>query len=123
MSTLAQVKARKNQEVTLARAGDTRWGSHHKIITSLIKMFREVLKVLHYVEEKGANISNRGTTSGLIKYFKTLDFVFLLYLLLYILGLTNTLSRHLQKSDQTILCGMIKILLTWIVLQNLLRKW
>ncbi|GKD62878.1 zinc finger MYM-type protein 1-like protein, partial [Tanacetum coccineum] len=93
----------KNQEVTLARAGDTRWGSHHRTITSLIKMFSDVLKVLHYVEEEGDTISNRGTASGLIKYFKTLDFVFLLYLLLHILGLTNTLSRHLQKSDQTIL--------------------
>ncbi|GJZ29862.1 zinc finger MYM-type protein 1-like protein [Tanacetum coccineum] len=93
----------KNQEVTLARAGDTRWGSHHRTITSLIRMFPEVLKVLHYVEEEGDTISNRGTATGLIKYFKTLDFVFLLYLLLHILGVTNTLSRHLQKSDQTIL--------------------
>ena len=59
--------------------------------------------MLHYVEEEGDSISNRGTATGLIKYFKTLDFVFLLYLLLHILGLTNTLSRHLQKSDQTIL--------------------
>ena len=66
----------KNQEVTLARAGDTRWGSHHRTITSLIKMFPEVLKVLHYVEEEGDTISNRGTTSGLIKYFKTLEFMF-----------------------------------------------
>lgn len=93
----------KNQEVTLARAGDTRWGSHHTTITRLIQMFPEVIKVLHYVEEEGDTISNRGTATGLIKYFKTLDSVFLLYLLLYILGLTNTLSRHLQNSDQTIL--------------------
>ncbi|GKE36709.1 zinc finger MYM-type protein 1-like protein [Tanacetum coccineum] len=89
----------KNQEVTLARAGDTRWGSHHRTITSLIRMFPEVLMVLHYVEEEGDTISNRGTATGLIKYFKTLDFVFLLYLLLHILGVTNTLSRHLQKLE------------------------
>ncbi|GKB34435.1 zinc finger MYM-type protein 1-like protein [Tanacetum coccineum] len=67
----------KNQEVTLARARDKRWGSHHRSITSLIKMFSEVVKVLHYVEEEGDIISNHGTTSGLIK--------------------------HLQKSDQSIL--------------------
>ena len=59
----------KTQEVTLARDGDTRWGSHHRIITSLIKIFSEVLKVLHYVEEEGDTIFNSGTTSRLIKYF------------------------------------------------------
>ncbi|GJY21368.1 zinc finger MYM-type protein 1-like protein [Tanacetum coccineum] len=84
-------------------AHQLQWGSHHRTITSLIRMFPEVLKVLHYVEEEGDTISNRGTATGLIKYFKTLDFVFLLYLLLHILGVTNTLSRRLQKSDQTIL--------------------
>ena len=49
----------KNQEVTIARAGDTRWGSHHKTITSLIQIFSEVLKALHYVEEEGDTIPNR----------------------------------------------------------------
>ncbi|GKB46942.1 zinc finger MYM-type protein 1-like protein, partial [Tanacetum coccineum] len=42
-------------------------GSDHRTVTSLIKMFPEVLKVLHYVEEECDTISNRGTTYGLIK--------------------------------------------------------
>ncbi|GJR23971.1 zinc finger MYM-type protein 1-like protein [Tanacetum coccineum] len=66
----------KNQEVTLARDKDTRWGSHHRTIISLIKMFLEVLKVLHYVEKE---------------------------------GLTNTLSRDLQKSDQIILEAVLLV--------------
>ncbi|GJT53466.1 zinc finger MYM-type protein 1-like protein [Tanacetum coccineum] len=92
----------KNQEVTLVRVGDTRWGSHHGTITSLIKLFPEVLKVLHFVKEDGNTLVNRETTSDLITYFKTLDFVFYLYLL-HILGITDVLSRHFQKKDQPIL--------------------
>jgi len=32
-----------NQEVSLARAGDTRWGSHHRAIISLLRLFLEVV--------------------------------------------------------------------------------
>ncbi|GKB29102.1 zinc finger MYM-type protein 1-like protein [Tanacetum coccineum] len=49
----------KNQEVTLIRAGDTRWGSHHRTITSLIKLFPEVLNVLHYVKEDGNTLKDQ----------------------------------------------------------------
>ncbi|XP_052619618.1 uncharacterized protein LOC111899568 [Lactuca sativa] len=55
---------RLNQEFSLFRAGDTRYGSQYRTIT--------------------------------------LEFVFLLHLILEILGLTNTLSKHLKK-DQDIL--------------------
>ncbi|GKA78864.1 zinc finger MYM-type protein 1-like protein, partial [Tanacetum coccineum] len=49
----------KNQEVTLIRAGDTRWGSHHRTITSLIKLFPEVLNVLNYVKEDGNTLKDQ----------------------------------------------------------------
>nr|GEY63885.1 hypothetical protein [Tanacetum cinerariifolium] len=60
-------------------------------------------EVLHYVKEDGNTLVNRETTSGLITYFKTPDFVFYFYLLLHISGITDVLSRHFQKKDQTIL--------------------
>lgn len=73
-----------NQELSLTRAGDTRWGSHHKTIISLIKLFPEVVLVLKYVEKEGATTSNQTQASGILSYFKTLDFVFYLHLLLHI---------------------------------------
>ncbi|XP_039002711.1 zinc finger MYM-type protein 1-like [Hibiscus syriacus] len=42
-----------NQELSLIRAGDTRWGSHYKTIISLMNLFPEVIEVLKYVEEDG----------------------------------------------------------------------
>ncbi|KAL7590672.1 hypothetical protein Lser_V15G37980 [Lactuca serriola] len=92
-----------NQESSLIRAGDTRWGSHFKTITSLMNLFPEVRHVLAYVEEEGSTLSNRNQAFGILKYFKTLDFVFYLYLMYEILHLTNVLSKHLQKKDQDIL--------------------
>ncbi|KAJ9545408.1 hypothetical protein OSB04_025115 [Centaurea solstitialis] len=92
-----------NQELSLIRAGDTRWGSHYKTIISLMNLFPEVVEVLKYVEEDGSTLSNRNQAYGILSYFKTFDFVFYLHLMLEILGLTNTLSRHLQRKDQDIL--------------------
>ncbi|KAI3496070.1 hypothetical protein L1887_38420 [Cichorium endivia] len=92
-----------NQEISLIRAGDTRWGSHYKTIISLMNLFFEVVEVLKYVEIDGSTLSNRNQAKGILAYFKTLDFVFYLHLMLEILGLTETLSKHLQKKDQDIL--------------------
>ncbi|XP_023740665.1 uncharacterized protein LOC111888789 [Lactuca sativa] len=86
-----------NQEISLVRAGDTRWGSHFKTIVSLVKLFAEVVVVLKYVREKGSTLSNRNQAKGILSYCKTLDFVFLLHLMLEILCLTDTLSKHLSK--------------------------
>ncbi|XP_024977094.1 zinc finger MYM-type protein 1-like [Cynara cardunculus var. scolymus] len=43
----------KYQELSLIRAGDTRWGSRYKTILSLIALFPDVVEVLQYVEEDG----------------------------------------------------------------------
>ncbi|XP_023763640.1 uncharacterized protein LOC111912137 [Lactuca sativa] len=68
-----------------------------------MNLFAEVVEVLNYVKDEGSSLSNRNQAKGIWSYFKTLDFVFLLHLMLEILGLTDTLSKHLQKKDQDIL--------------------
>ena len=88
---------RLNQKISLVRAGDTRWGSHFRTIVSLVNLFAEVVAVLKYVKEEGSTLSNRNQAKGILSYFKTLDFVFLLHLMLEILCLTDTLSKHLSK--------------------------
>ncbi|KAJ9563852.1 hypothetical protein OSB04_009012 [Centaurea solstitialis] len=92
-----------NQEISLIRAGDTRWNSHLKTIMSLITLFPDVIKVLEYVEDDGDNGATRLQASGLLSYFKTFEFVFYMHLMLTILGLTNSLSQALQRKDQDIL--------------------
>ncbi|KAJ9565413.1 hypothetical protein OSB04_001379 [Centaurea solstitialis] len=92
-----------NQEISLVRAGDTRWNSHLRTIMSLIALFQDVINVLEYVEDDGDNGATRLQASGLLSYFKTFEFVFYMHLILTILGLTNSLSQALQRKDQDIL--------------------
>ncbi|KAL7616349.1 hypothetical protein Lser_V15G04463 [Lactuca serriola] len=100
-----------NQKTSLVRAGDTRWSSHYKTIISLKNLFPEVIKVLQYVEEEGSSLNNQNQAYGILSYFKTVDFVFYLHLMLEIFGLTNTLSKHLQRKDQNILqaASLVKV--------------
>ncbi|XP_039135742.1 uncharacterized protein LOC120273164 [Dioscorea cayenensis subsp. rotundata] len=50
----------QNQESSLARPGDTRWGSHYTTILRLISMWTSVLNVLQNVHDDGASNDNRG---------------------------------------------------------------
>ena len=86
-----------NQEQSLQRAGDTRWGSHYKTLKSLCNLFPEVIDVLQYVEKEGPNDAKRRQARGLIDYLKDFDFIFHLHLMLLILGHADALSLSLQK--------------------------
>jgi hypothetical protein len=44
-----------NQETSLRRYGDTRWGSHYVTIIHLLAMFSSVLDVLEIIKEDGMN--------------------------------------------------------------------
>ncbi|KAI3687333.1 hypothetical protein L1987_81028 [Smallanthus sonchifolius] len=112
-----------NQEVSLARAGDTRWGSHHGTITSLIKLFSEVVDVLHYVKEEGDSIQQRSNAKGILSYFKKLEFVFYAHLMEDVLSITNALSKHLQKKSQDLLEAANMINGTKGALNELRQKW
>ncbi|KAI3690317.1 hypothetical protein L2E82_48297 [Cichorium intybus] len=107
-----------NQELSLIRAGDTRWGSHYKTISSLVSLFPEVLKVLEYVEKEGKNNFSRNQAHGVTLYFETFDFVFYLHFMLRILELTNMLSQALQKKDQGIIEAVSLIQITKKKLQS-----
>ncbi|XP_052619725.1 uncharacterized protein LOC128126046 [Lactuca sativa] len=86
-----------NQETTLVRAGDTRWGSHFNTLTSLMKLFADVLVVLEFVKVDGGSLANRQQAFGIFTYFQSYEFVFYLYMMYEILNLTGTLSKQLQK--------------------------
>ncbi|KAL0825599.1 hypothetical protein Bca101_049276 [Brassica carinata] len=95
-----------NQECSLQRPGNTRWGSHYKTLLRLADLFTSIIKVLEYVESDGSDGIKRCQANGLLKYFHTFDFVFYLQLMLLLLGLTHNLSKALQRKDQDILNAM-----------------
>jgi len=89
----------KHQSSTLARPGDTRWGSHHITLLHLGQMWSSVLVVLNMVHEDGRGPSQ---AAGLIEKMESFKFAFILKLMLKLFGITNELSKILQRKDLNI---------------------
>ncbi|KAL5582890.1 hypothetical protein UlMin_015332 [Ulmus minor] len=95
-----------NQEISLKRPGDTRWGSHYGTLISLIALFSSVIDVLAIVADDGANSEQRFEANNLLQLMLTFEFVFSLHLMKTLLGITNELSKALQRKDQDIINAM-----------------
>nr|XP_025694449.2 zinc finger MYM-type protein 1-like [Arachis hypogaea] len=108
-----------NQETTLKRAGDTRWGSHYGTILRLISLFSSVVNVLEYVEEDGNNSEQRAEACHLLNFIQSFEFIFNLHLMKNILGVTNELSQALQRNDQDIVNAMALVKVSKQRLQNI----
>jgi hypothetical protein len=93
----------KNQETSLARPGDTRWGSHYTTLARIESMWEAVIEVLSIVHKDERNPSRAG---GLVHTMESFTFVFIMKLMLQILRITNELSLLLQKKDQNIVQAM-----------------
>ncbi|XP_070660515.1 uncharacterized protein [Malus domestica] len=96
----------KNQETTLKRAGETRWGSHFGTLVSIMTMFSSILDVLEVIADDGVSSQQRCEANNLLDSMQSFDFVFNLHLMKDILGITNELSQALQRKDQDIVNAM-----------------
>ena len=88
-----------NQETNLKRPGDILWGSYYWTILNLILMFSAVIDVLEIIEEDGLS-DQKVEAQSIIKSILSFEFVFALYLIKNILGITNELSIALQKKKK-----------------------
>jgi hypothetical protein len=95
-----------NQESTLKRAGDTRWGSHYGTLLSLSGLFSPVIDVLEVIAEDATYTDQRNEASKLLYDMQCFEFVFMLHLMKQVLGITNALSQALQRKDQDIVNAM-----------------
>jgi hypothetical protein len=109
----------QHQETSLARPGDTRWGSHHRTLIHLHQMWDSVVEVLGCIVEDGTDTDDRGVASGYLINMETFEFVIILHLMLRVLGLTNDLSQALQQKDQNIVSAMNMIISVKSLLQKL----
>ncbi|CAL9006431.1 unnamed protein product [Prunus brigantina] len=97
-----------NQETSLKRAGDTQWNSHYGTLISIIFMFSSVVHVLQMVIDDNPNES-AGEANRLMREIRTFEFVFHIFLMKAILGLTNDWSQALQRKDQEIVNAMVLV--------------
>jgi hypothetical protein len=93
----------QNQETSLARSGDTRWGSHYKTLLRIETMWESIIGVLEIVNQGQRNPSRVG---GLVANMESFCFVLIMKMMLQILRITNELSLMLQKKDQNIVQTM-----------------
>ncbi|XP_026430770.1 uncharacterized protein LOC113327863 [Papaver somniferum] len=94
-----------NQETFLKRPSDTCWGTHYNTLLSLILMFPSILDMLEIVSREGAKEA-RGKAYVYLILMLTFDFVFTLFLVSTLLGVTNESSQALQRKDQDIVNAM-----------------
>ena len=95
-----------NQESTLVRASDTRWGSHYGTLLSIITMFPAVIDVLDEIVQDGTTTEQRLEVFHLLNEMQSLEFVFNIFMMRSILEITNDLSQALQRKDQDIVNAM-----------------
>ncbi|XP_042455263.1 zinc finger MYM-type protein 1-like [Zingiber officinale] len=94
-----------NQETSLARPGDTRWGSHHSTLCRIEQMWPFVIEVLQNLIDDGDR-SSKSLSRTLVERMERYEFVFILLLMKRILAITNHLSTVLQEKDQNIVNAM-----------------
>jgi len=106
----------KHQATSLARPGDTRWGSHYKTLLRIESMWDSVIEVLQIVYQDERNPSRAG---GLVEIMESFSFVFIMKMMLQILRITNELSLILQRKDQNIVQAMSLVIDVKTRLMNL----
>ena len=92
-----------NQECSLARPGDTRWGSHLKTLLRILVMWEAILEVLGIVKKDSIKPACNGGAYGLIGKMKSFDFVFILHLMIELLSTIDTFVRCFAKKRSKVL--------------------
>ena len=92
-----------NQETSLTRPGDTRWGSHYTTLLRIHQMWLGTLFVLREINDESRGLTQ---AAGWIEKMEDNKFVFILKLMIKLLAITNELSHVLQKKDLNIVHAM-----------------
>ncbi|XP_075091691.1 uncharacterized protein LOC142171880 [Nicotiana tabacum] len=108
-----------NQERGLQRPGDTRWGSHFKILDNFIAILSSIVRVLKLIEYEGSTSHERNQAEYLLGKIRTYKFIFMLHLMVKVLAMSNELSNILQKKDQDIINAVVFLDITKKRLQDM----
>ncbi|XP_074315003.1 uncharacterized protein LOC141651180 [Silene latifolia] len=108
-----------NQMSNLQRPGDTRWSSHLRSISSLIKLFTSSCSVLYKLFYEGETSAERAQATTTLDTMTSFEFIFILHLMKKILEVSDVLSQALQRKSQDILNSLHLVESTKILLQKL----
>ncbi|KAK4602034.1 hypothetical protein RGQ29_011206 [Quercus rubra] len=112
-----------NQMVTLQRPGDTRWGSHYKSVSNLMKLFSPTCEVLLKIMDEG-NSSQKVEAESAYEVLISFEFIFILHFVNETMGITDKLCQALQNQSQDILNAMHLVSSTKKLIQQFRdEKW
>ncbi|XP_062143933.1 uncharacterized protein LOC133851507 [Alnus glutinosa] len=95
-----------NQICTLQRVGDTRWSSHLRSVSSLIKFFCPPCEVILKIIDVGTTSSQQAEANSVYQVMTSFEFVFILHLMKETMQITDHLCQELQSKSQDILRAM-----------------
>ena len=99
-----------NQKCTLQQAGDIRWSSHFRSISSLIKIFSPTCEVLLKIIKEESTSSWQVETNTTYETLTSFESVFILHLMKKTMELSDKLCQVLQCQTQDILTAMRLVL-------------
>ncbi|KAH0654153.1 hypothetical protein KY285_032176 [Solanum tuberosum] len=108
-----------NQELGLARAANTLWGSHYKSFKNFISMFGSITDVLDTIVVDSESVEEKAKATRYLKVCQTFEIAFLLHLMRDILAITNELNESLQKKEQDIANAILLVKVVKKRLQDL----
>jgi hypothetical protein len=95
-----------NQELSLRRPGETRWGTHFVSICRVLDLYGTTVKVLEMIVEDASSTDSRAEASRLLEAIGGFDFVLMLHIMKAVLCKSAVLSEALQRRDQDIVNAM-----------------
>ncbi|XP_050256951.1 uncharacterized protein LOC126702324 [Quercus robur] len=107
-----------NQIGTLQRPVETRWSSHFKSVSSLLRMFTSTVEVLQNIIDDAINGEHRAKGESAYDGLTSFEFVFILHLEKEIMEITDKLCQALHSQSQGILNAMHLVLSTKALIQK-----
>jgi hypothetical protein len=95
-----------NQIITLQQAADTRWSSHLRSVSNLIKIFSPACEVIVKLIDMGTTSFHQAEADSAYQVMILFEFVFILHLMKETMQITDHLCQALQSKSQNILSAM-----------------
>ncbi|XP_075670249.1 uncharacterized protein LOC142640021 [Castanea sativa] len=107
-----------NQIGTLQRPVETRWSSHFRSISSLLRMFTSTVEVLLNIIDDASDGEHRARAESAYDGLTPFEFVFILHLEKETIKITDKLCQALQSQSQDILNVMHLVSSTKALIQK-----
>ncbi|KAK4594273.1 hypothetical protein RGQ29_018096 [Quercus rubra] len=107
-----------NQIGTLQQSVETRWSSHFKSVSSLLRMFTSTVEVLQNIIDDAIDGEHQVEAESAYEGLTSFEFIFILYLEKETMEITDKLCQALQSQSQDILNAMHLVSSTKTLIQK-----